>query len=106
MEEFTFLCDLLESKDDSERQRGEEIKKKIEELAEKYKDVGANGTDAELKETIPLETRDSEVYGFYVYNGWVYLLDDCGHDIDPKNVETEFLEKFIPYVEDENNITV
>jgi hypothetical protein len=36
----------------------------------------------------------------------VYLLDDEGMDIDPKNVETEFLEKFINYVSDEGNLNV
>lgn len=106
MEDMIFLCDLLESKDASEKERGHEFKVKLEEIAQKYCLVGNNGTDIELNESIPLKSRDSEVYGFYVYQNWVYLLDDCGHDIDPNNVETEFLEKFIPYVEDENNITV
>ena len=40
MKDFIFLCDLLESKDDSERQRGEEFKKKIEELEAKLNGAG------------------------------------------------------------------
>lgn len=104
MKDLIFLCDLLESKNADEKQRGQEFQSKIEGIAEKYRLAGNNGTDVMLKKNIFLETRDSEVYGFYVYNGWVYLLDDNGSDIDPKNVETEFLEKFIPYVMDENNL--
>ena len=106
MKEMIFLCDLLESKVDSEKQMGNEFNEKIRALAEKYKDLGGNGTDIELNENIPLESRESEVYGFYVYEGWVYLLDDCGHDIDPNNVETDFLEKFIDYVSDEGNLNL
>ena len=104
MEDLIFLSDLLESKNVNEKQRGQELQSKIEGIAEKYRLAGNNGTDIMLKENMFLETRDSEVYGFYVYNGWVYLLDDNGSDIDPKNVETDFLEKFIPYVMDENNL--
>ena len=104
MKDLIFLCDLLESKNTDEKQRGQELQSKIEDIAEKYRLAGNNGTDIMLKENMFLETRDSEVYGFYVYNGWVYLLDDNGSDIDPKNVETDFLEKFIPYVMDENNL--
>ena len=104
MKDLIFLCDLLESKNTDEKQRGQELQSKIEGIAEKYRLAGNNGTDIMLKENMFLETRDSEVYGFYVYNGWVYLLDDNGSDIDPKNVETDFLEKFIPYVMDENNL--
>ena len=106
MKDLIFLCDLLESKNADEKQRGQELQSKIEGIAEKYRLAGNNGTDIELNENIPLESRGSEVYGFYVYQGWVYLLDDEGMDIDPKNVETEFLEKFIPYVIDENNLTL
>jgi hypothetical protein len=106
MQDTIFLCDLLESKVDSEKQMGNEFNEKIRALAEKYKDLGGNGTDIELNESIPLESRGSKVYGFYVYQGWVYLLDDEGMDIDPKNVETEFLEKFINYVSDEGNLNV
>jgi hypothetical protein len=104
MKDLIFLCDLLESKNTDEKQRGQVLQSKIEDIAEKYRLAGNNGTDITLKENIFLETRDSEVYGFYVYNGWVYLLDDNGSDIDPKNVEISFLEKFIPYVMDENNL--
>ena len=104
MKDLIFLCDLLDSKNTDEKQRGQELQSKIEDIAEKYRLAGNNGTDIMLKENMFLETRDSEVYGFYVYNGWVYLLDDNGSDIDPKNVEISFLEKFIPYVMDENNL--
>ena len=112
MNDVIFLCDLLESKNTDEKQKGQEFQSKIADIAEKYCLAGVNGnaegvvgsTDIMLKENMFLETRDSEVYGFYVYNGWVYLLDDNGHDIDPVNVEISFLEKFIPYVMDENNL--
>ena len=106
MKDLIFLCDLLESKNADEKQRGQEFQSKIEGIAEKYRLAGNNGTDIELNENIPLESRESEVYGFYVYEGWVYLLDDCGHDIDPNNVETDFLEKFIDYVSDEGNLNL
>ena len=106
MKDLIFLCDLLDSKNTDEKQRGQELQSKIEDIAEKYCLAGNNGTDIELNENIPLESRESEVYGFYVYEGWVYLLDDCGHDIDPNNVETDFLEKFIDYVSDEGNLNL
>lgn len=114
MEDLIFLSDLLESKNTDEKQRGQEFQSKIEDIAEKYCFAGLNGyvegvvgsTDIMLKENMFLETRDSEVYGFYAYNGWIYLLDDDGNDIDPVNVEISFLEKFIPYVMDENNLNL
>jgi hypothetical protein len=106
MNDVIFLYDLLESKNVNEMEKGHQFKVRLEDIAKKYCLVGNNGTDIELNESIPLESRESEIYGFYVYEGWVYLLDDCGHDIDPNNVETEFLEKFIPYVMDENNLTL
>ena len=103
MEDMIFLYELLESNDDSEKQKGNELKNRIKELAEKYKNVKG---EIEFNENIPIESRGSEVYGFYVYQEWVYLLDDSGNDIDPMNVETEFLEKFTNYASDEGNINI
>lgn len=56
-----------------------------------------------LKTPIYLDSRESNVIAFYVYNNWIYLLDDEGSDIDPNSVEVEFLEKFIDYISDTNN---
>jgi len=81
------------------------------ELPEKVKDglLGLMKTyseddgDINLKTPIALASRGSNVISFYIYNNWLYLLDDDGADIDPNDVEVEFLEKFIDYVSDTNN---
>jgi hypothetical protein len=84
----SLLIELLKSNN----KLGVEICDKIKALAKKYKN---RKDDIELDEDIPLKSRGSNVYAFYVYENWVYLLDDCGNDIDPRYVEVEFLEKFL-----------
>ena len=36
MKDLIFLCDLLESKNVDEKQRGQELQSKIEDISEKY----------------------------------------------------------------------
>ena len=79
----------------------DEIKDSLLALAKTYSET--NG-DINLKTPIHLDSRESNVIAFYVYNNWIYLLDDEGSDIDPISVEVEFLEKFIEYISDTNNI--
>ena len=79
-----------------------ELKAKIKALAKKYKDVDG---DISLKNGIRLKSRRSNVCEFYIYKNWVYLLDDDGNDIDSNDVEEDFLESFLDYVSDENNLS-
>lgn len=103
MKDKVFLTELLESNDINDLETARKFIAKIEGVAQKYSSVE---TDIELKENISLESRESEVYGFYVYEGWIYLLDDSGQDIDPNEVEIDFLEKFIEYVSNEENVNI
>lgn len=103
IEEVDRLCEVSDEEEESELP--EDIKEDISSLAEKYSDENKYPGDIILKKEIPLESRDSNVYGFYVYQGWIYLLDDVGADIDPNDVEVEFLEEFVHYISDENNVT-
>jgi hypothetical protein len=96
----TYLFELLNSSD----KKGIEIQNKIQEIAKKYKKT--NGDEIELNEPMELKSRKSNVYAFYVFKKNIYLLDDCGHDIDPMNVETDFLEKFLTYVSNEENLSI
>ena len=82
----------------------EEMKEDIISLAKKYSSENGYKGDLILKETMPLASRESNVYGFYVFQGWIYLLDDDGADIDPNDVEMEFLEKFTDYIADDRNV--
>ena len=79
----------------------DEIKDSLLALAKTYSKT--NG-DINLKTPIYLDSSESNVIAFYVFNNWIYLLDDEGSDIDPNSVEVEFLEKFIEYISDTNNI--
>lgn len=106
MKDKIFLADLLESINVTDLKIGQKLKTRIENIAQKYSSIVVDGTDIELKETISLESRESEVYGFYVYEEWIYLLDDSGQDIDPNGVEIDFLEKFIEYVSNEENVRI
>lgn len=78
----------------------DEIKDSLHALTKTYSE---DDGDINLKTPIYLDSRESNVIAFYVYNNWIYLLDDEGSDIDPNSVEVEFLEKFIDYISDTNN---
>ena len=101
MKKLSELQELLDSKVDSEIERGLSLEDDIKSLAKKYS--SAKG-DLELKSPIHLESRNSDVYAFYVYQGWIYLLDEDGADIDPYDVEEEFLKTFTDYIADERNV--
>lgn len=79
----------------------ENIVNDIVSLVQKYS--GKSG-DINLKKPMYLESRDSNVYAFYLFQNWIYLLDDEGSDIDPNDVELEFLESFLEYISDESNL--
>ena len=79
----------------------DEIKDSLLALTKTYSE---DDGDINLKTPIYLGSHESNVIAFYVYNNWIYLLDDEGSDIDPDSVEVEFLEKFIEYISDTNNI--
>ena len=64
----------------------------------------AKGGDIELKTPMEIPSRGEEVYAFYVDKNWIYLLLYDGRDVDPFDVEPEFLEKFIKAVTVEGNI--
>ena len=96
----TYLFELLNSSD----KKGIEIQNRIQEIAKKYKKT--NGEEIELNEPMELKSRKSNVYAFYVFKKNIYLLDDMGNDIDPMNVETDFLEKFLTYVSNKENLSV
>lgn len=96
----TYLFELLNSSD----KKGIEIQNRIQEIAKKYKKT--NGEEIELNEPMELKSRKSNVYAFYVFKKNIYLLDDMGHDIDPMNVEVDFLEKFLTYVSNKENLSI
>lgn len=96
----TYLFELLNSSD----KKGIEIQNRIQEIAKKYKKT--NGEEIELNEPMELKSRKSNVYAFYVFKKNIYLLDDMGNDIDPMNVETDFLEKFLTYVSNKENLSI
>lgn len=101
------LCETIAAEETEESDLPEDIKTKISALAEKYSSEEEDvSEDCLLKTPIPLASRKSNVYAFYVWQNWIYLLDDDGADIDPNDVEVEFLERFIEYISDENNVTV
>ena len=60
--------------------------------------------DIELKTPMEIPSRGEDVYAFYVYKNWIYLLLYDGRDVDPFDVEPEFLEKFMKSVTVEGNI--
>lgn len=96
----TYLFELLNSSD----KKGIEIQNRIQEIAKKYKKT--NGEEIELNEPMELKSRKSNVYAFYVFKKNIYLLDDMGNDIDPMNVEVDFLEKFLTYVSNKENLSI
>ena len=72
-------------------------KASLEKIAATAIELGAG--DIELRNLLKLPSRDDNVYGFYGYENWVYLLTCEGRDVDPLDVEPEFLEKFIEAVD-------
>ena len=91
---------LLSSDNKEELERGSKIKASLEKIAAAA--VEADGI--KLKNLLELPSRDGSVYGFFGYENWVYLLTCDGRDVDPLDVEPEFLEKFIESVAVEGNI--
>lgn len=73
-------------------------------LANKYSPKNGYKGDIFLKKGVSLPSRGSIIEAFYVYENWIYLLDEEGNDIDPNYVEIEFLETFTDYIADERNI--
>lgn len=104
MKKLSELQELLNSKVDSEIERGLSMEDDIKSLANKYSSTNGYKGDLNLKKPIHLESRDSDVYAFYVYQGWIYLIDEDGADIDPYDVEEEFLKTFTDYIADERNV--
>ena len=96
------LDSLLHSDNQEDLERGSKIKASLEKIAAAAVEAGAG--DIELKNLLELPNSDDNVYGFYGYENWVYLLTCEGRDIDPLYVEPEFLEKFIEAVTVEGNI--
>ena len=96
------LDTLLHSDNQEDIERGSKIKASLENIAAVV--AKSDTGDIELKNLLELPSRDDNVYGFYVYENWVYLLTCEGYDVDPLNVEPEFLEKFIEAVAAERNI--
>ena len=94
------LNDLLSSDNQEDVERGSKIKASLEKIAAAAVEAG----DIELKNLLELPSRDDSVYGFYGHENWVYLLTCDGRDVDPLDVEPEFLEKFIESVAVEGNI--
>ena len=97
------LNSLLSSDNKEELERGIKIKESIKDFAMSIEHESKKG-DIELKNLLELPSRDDNVYGFYVSENWVYLLTCDGRDVDPFDVEPEFLEKFIKAVTVEGNI--
>lgn len=79
----------------------EEVASKIVSLVKKYSD---QKRDINLKKPMYLSSRDSNVYAFYLFQNWIYLLDEDGDDIDPNDVELDFLKSFLEYISDESNL--
>ena len=96
------LNSLLSSDNKEELERGIKIKESIKDFAMSIEHESKKG-DIELKNLLELPSRDDNVYGFYVSENWVYLLTCDGRDVDPFDVEPEFLEKFIKEVYAERN---
>ena len=96
------LNSLLHSDNQEDVERGSKIKESLEKIA--IIAVESCAGDIELKNLLELPSRDDNVYGFYGHENWVYLLTCDGRDVDPLDVEPEFLEKFIEAVAVEGNI--
>ena len=96
------LNSLLSSDNKEELERGIKIKESIKDFAMSIEHESKKG-DIELKNLLELPSRDDNVYGFYVYKNWVYLLTCDGRDVDPLYVEPDFLEQFIEAVNSEIN---
>ena len=94
------LNSLLSSDNQEDVERGSKIKASLEKIAAAA--VEADGI--KLKNLLELPSRDGSVYGFFGYENWVYLLTCDGRDVDPLDVEPEFLEKFIESVAVEGSI--
>ena len=99
--DFITLNSLLNSDSQEDIDRGTKIKDSLEKIA--ANDAASSAGDIELKKELELPSRDDNVYGFYVYKNWVYLLTCDGRDVDPLYVEPEFLEQFIEAVNSEIN---
>lgn len=98
--DFITLNSLLNSDSQEDVERGSKIKESLEKIATS---LASSDGDIELKKELELPSRDDNVYGFYVYKNWVYLLTCDGRDVDPLYVEPEFLEQFIEAVNSEIN---
>ena len=98
--DFITLNSLLNSDSQEDVDRGNKIKESLEKIATS---LASSDGDIELKKELELPSRDDNVYGFYVYKNWVYLLTCDGRDVDPLYVEPEFLEQFIEAVGSEIN---
>ena len=99
--DFITLDSLLNSDSQEDVERGTKIKESLEKIA--ANDAASSAGDIELKKELELPSRDDNVYGFYVYKNWVYLLTCDGRDVDPLYVEPDFLEQFIEAVNSEIN---
>ena len=99
--DFETLSSLLNSDTQEDIDRGTKIKESLEKIA--TNDIASSAGDIELKKELELPSRDDNVYGFYVYKNWVYLLTCDGRDVDPLYVEPDFLEQFIEAVNSEIN---
>lgn len=99
--DFITLNSLLNSDTQEDVDRGNKIKASLEKIA--TNDAASSAGDIELKKELELPSRDDNVYGFYVYKNWVYLLTCDGRDVDPLYVEPDFLEQFIEAVNSEIN---
>ena len=98
--DFITLNSLLNSDTQEDVDRGTKIKESLEKIATS---LASSAGDIELKKELELPSRDDNVYGFYVYKNWVYLLTCDGRDVDPLYVEPDFLEQFIEAVNSEIN---
>ena len=98
--DFETLRSLLNSDKQEDIDRGNKIKASLEKIATS---LASSAGDIELKKELELPSRDDNVYGFYVYKNWVYLLTCDGRDVDPLYVEPDFLEQFIEAVNTEIN---
>ena len=98
--DFITLNSLLNSDSQEDVDRGNKIKESLEKIATS---LASSDGDIELKKELELPSRDDNVYGFYVYKNWVYLLTCDGRDVDPLYVEPDFLEQFIEAVNSEMN---
>ena len=98
--DFITLNSLLNSDSQEDIDRGNKIKESLEKIATS---LASSDGDIELKKELELPSRDDNVYGFYVYKNWVYLLTCDGRDVDPLYVEPDFLEQFIEAVNSEIN---